>query len=87
DWVTDVLAFRGDSFVPPQCRAEVLDIFICVSQARRQAESLGHSLLKELLILAVHGILHLCGWKDDTVSRRRRMLARQDQILFSLWIP
>lgn len=60
------------------------DIFICVPQARRQAGDLGHSLLKELLTLAIHGTLHLLGEKDDTEKNRKKMFEKQDSILKSL---
>jgi len=39
------------------------DIIICLDVARRQARKHGHSLLKEVKILAVHGFLHLLGFE------------------------
>ncbi|MBI4057611.1 MAG: rRNA maturation RNase YbeY, partial [Elusimicrobia bacterium] len=60
------------------------DIFISVDQARKQAKALGHSLLKEILTLAIHGILHLLGYRDHTPRDRRRMFHKQDQLLNDL---
>jgi probable rRNA maturation factor len=36
---------------------------------------------EEINFLAVHGLLHLRGWEDDTPDRRSRMLARQSEII------
>lgn len=67
---TDVLSFEGDSelFVP------VLgDIVISIDTAHKQAEELGHTLLDELSVLFVHGLLHLLGYDhekgDDEATR------------------
>ena len=74
DSPTDVLAFamgEGD-FVDlhPQLLG---DVVISADTAGRQAEKAGHSLAKELGLLAVHGTLHLLGYEDETPSGRARM--------------
>jgi probable rRNA maturation factor len=49
--------------------------------ARAQAESLGHTLLEEIKILTLHGLLHLSGMdhEQDTgqMARRERKLRRE----------
>lgn len=90
--LTDVIAFSysdksqsAKDQIPSTPKDQPLgDIFICVPQAGRQAKDLGHSLLKELLTLAVHGALHLLGEKDDTKKNRKKMFRRQDSVLKSL---
>ncbi len=77
---TDVLAFPQDA-VPDGERPLLGDIAISAETAERQAKELGHSLRRELEILLTHGILHLTGWRDDTPARRRRMMARTEQLL------
>ncbi|HCC23481.1 TPA: rRNA maturation RNase YbeY [Candidatus Falkowbacteria bacterium] len=60
DNVTDVL-----SFTDGELEAGMIylgDIFIDGAQARRQAKEKGISERKEILILAIHGILHLLGF-------------------------
>lgn len=75
DEPTDVLAF-------PQGEPALLgDVAISAETAQRQARELGHSVSQELEILLIHGILHLMGWTDDTPTRRKRMMARTEQIL------
>jgi len=60
------------------------DVYVSADQARIQAGYLGHSLLEELLTLAIHGTLHLMGYDDHRPSDRRRMFSRQDRILSRL---
>ena len=66
DAPTDVLSFPqwepGDPFVP-----ELLgDIVISLPTAKIQAESRGHSLETEVVILAAHGLTHLLGFDHQT---------------------
>ncbi|OPZ93582.1 MAG: Endoribonuclease YbeY [candidate division TA06 bacterium ADurb.Bin417] len=70
---TDVLSFKLD---PGE--GEVL---ISAETARRQAEELGHSLEQELMILAIHGFLHLQGFLDYKPADRRRMEAETRRLL------
>ncbi len=73
--VTDVIAFNHPEpiFAPPGETAPFGDIYICLPQARRQAAKMGHGLETELLILAVHGALHLSGMDDATRVLRNKM--------------
>jgi probable rRNA maturation factor len=84
--VTDVLAFSHPRPVFPHGRETPPfgDIYICLPQARRQAAKLGHSLETELLILTVHGTLHLAGMDDSSPSRRRAMNEKTVRILKKL---
>lgn len=78
DRSTDVIAFAYDE------ESSFGDIYISVDQARRQAKELGHSLLEELLTLAVHGMLHLLGYDDHAPRARARMFMRQTRVVKSL---
>ena len=57
------------------------DIAISVDTARRQAEEHGVSLELELSLLAVHGILHLLGYEDETYEGTAEMRKREREIL------
>ncbi|ADY26971.1 metalloprotease ybeY [Deinococcus proteolyticus MRP] len=61
DAATDVLSFPawepGDPFMPPHLG----DIIISLDTAARQAEARGHSLTREVALLASHGMTHLVG--------------------------
>lgn len=58
---TDVLSFPswepGDPFIPPHLG----DIFISLDTAQQQATMRGHSLTREVALLASHGLTHLVG--------------------------
>jgi probable rRNA maturation factor len=66
---TDVLTFQHG------------EIFISVETAKRQARAFGNSLLRELELYIVHGLLHLHGCDDRTQQRARRMQRTQEKIL------
>ena len=61
DAATDVLSFPtwepGDPFMPPHLG----DIVISLDTAARQAQARGHSLTREVALLASHGLTHLVG--------------------------
>lgn len=59
DRATDVLSFpAGGDYAG--------DILICMPVAEAQARRAGHSLARELLLLAIHGLLHLKGLDHET---------------------
>ena len=63
---TDVLAFPGGGVRDPEGRLELGDIALSVPRAARQAREAGHTLGRELKILAMHGYLHLLGHDHET---------------------
>ncbi len=69
--LTDVIAFNFPRSPVPG--ADWGEIYVCVPVAAKQARSMGHSLLTELLILAAHGALHLSGMDDGKAAERRAM--------------
>lgn len=69
---TDVLTFQHG------------EIFISVETARRQARAFGNSLMRELKLYIVHGLLHLHGFDDQTPAEMRKMKTAQEKILRKL---
>lgn len=61
--VTDVLSFPlpEEEKMFAHCEFILGDVVICLPQALRQAEELGHSLLEEVAVLVAHGFFHLTG--------------------------
>jgi len=57
------------------------EIFISVDTARRHARAFGNSLLRELKLYIVHGLLHLHGFDDQTPAEAHKMKAAQERIL------
>jgi len=66
---TDVLTFQHG------------EIFISVETAKRHARAFGNSLVRELQLYIVHGLLHLHGFDDRTEPGARRMEKMQVKIL------
>ena len=81
DAPTDVLSFSAD-FIDPESNVPYLgDILISYERATAQATSGGHSIADELLLLTVHGVLHLLGHDHATPEEKTRMWAAQNEIL------
>jgi probable rRNA maturation factor len=57
------------------------EIFISVETARSHARAFGNSLVCELKLYIVHGLLHLHGFDDQTQSGAHKMKAAQKRIL------
>lgn len=95
DSVTDVLSFPAFEFTNHLAdyleaggEAEIVDdlveigdIAICVPRAAEQAETLGHSLEREIAFLALHGMLHLLGYDHMTPEEEEEMTAVQRALM------
>jgi len=77
DRATDVLAFVGDGAPDPDGRIYLGDIVISVATARRQARERGHTLVRELRLLGLHGYLHLLGYDHERDGGRMLRLQRK----------
>jgi len=75
---TDVLSFdlRDDPDEPLEG-----DIIICKEEAARQAACQGHETRSEILLCAVHGLLHLAGLDDQTPEGFEQMHWLEDELL------
>ncbi|MBU2530002.1 MAG: rRNA maturation RNase YbeY [Elusimicrobia bacterium] len=71
--ITDVIAFNYPILEFESPEIPFGDVFVCLDQAKKQAETMKHSLLKELAILTVHGCLHLKGMEDGTKDEKTEM--------------
>lgn len=79
---TDVLTFPASE----ASEAIDMDIAVCVDAAARQAEERGHPLAQELLLYAIHGVLHCAGFDDHDESEARAMHAEEDRILRAIGV-
>ena len=57
------------------------EIFVSVETARRNAREFGNSLMSEIKLCIVHGLLHLHGFDDRKPSDLRKMKNTQEKIL------
>ena len=83
DSVTDVISFAledDDTFIKTDVRI-LGDIYICLKRAKDQAIEYGHSFLRELSFLTVHGLLHLLGYDHMKEDDEKIMFKLQEMIL------
>ncbi|WP_158892794.1 rRNA maturation RNase YbeY [Amycolatopsis anabasis] len=85
---TDVMAFPMDELdsarrpdAADASPALLGDIVLCPGFAKEQARTAGHSLLDELHLLTVHGVLHLLGYDHAEPAEEREMFGLQKRIL------
>lgn len=100
DRVTDVLSFpyidgvRHEVVTKRKYSSEQDDdgnvligsVCICLDVAKEQAESFGHSLEREVIYLAVHGMLHCFGYDHETESDEKEMTSLAEEIMSSIGI-
>lgn len=84
DHATDVLSFSDGSIDPETGQKYFGDVIIAVDVAHEQAEQAGHSLESELVLLSVHGCLHLLGFDHAADEEKKEMWSQQHEILASL---
>jgi probable rRNA maturation factor len=77
---TDVLTYEVDH--DPRGSVTEGQVVVCVPEARRRVRNSGTIAVRnEILLYALHGILHLCGLDDQSDSEFARMHALEDRIL------
>lgn len=84
DRETDVITFAledENTIIIPDEERVLGDIYISIDRARQQAEEYGHSLLRELSFLAVHGFYHLLGYDHQTPEEEKVMFTKQEEVL------
>ena len=84
DSPTDVLSFPADFVDPDNQETYLGDIIISVPRAIAQAEENKATAESELLLLAVHGSLHLLGYDHATSREKEKMWAVQNAIMDQL---
>ena len=86
DAPTDVLSFpSGEEEPDPETGNLYLgDIIISYPRALEQSQAAGHSVLDELRLLVVHGVLHLLGHDHAEPEEKATMWAAQSEILRGL---
>lgn len=87
---TDVMSFPMDELRPGDDDKEpdegVLgDLVICPWVAAQQAAAAGHGTMEEMLLLTIHGILHLLGYDHATEQEERQMFGLQRQLLLTFF--
>ncbi|MCX7933708.1 MAG: rRNA maturation RNase YbeY [Planctomycetota bacterium] len=82
--LTDVLAFAGGQ--APNA-SHLGDIAVCVPLARRDARRRRIPVAYEICLYALHGLLHLLGWRDKRPAERRAMAEAAARCFQRLGLP
>jgi probable rRNA maturation factor len=75
---TDVVSFRYNEADGNGISAEII---ICPEIALERAEEYGNTFIFELLLYAVHGILHIAGENDSTQAEKNKMRKEENKIM------
>ena len=75
DYVTDVITFDLEG---------AAEIIICSAVAQKNAKAHEVSVVKELLLYAVHGLLHLAGYDDHSLQDIKKIRSKEKQLLEKL---
>ena len=83
DRVTDVIsfAFEDNAKIVYNNMRFLGEIFICIPRMIEQAKEYGHSEVRELSFLTVHGLLHLLGYDHMKKDDEKIMFELQEVIL------
>jgi len=92
DAPTDVLSFPAVDDLSELVQAGeeepyLGDVVVAFPYTAAQAQEDGHDIGDVLVLLAVHGTLHLLGYDHDTPQRQAEMWARQESLLRELGVP
>jgi len=76
DYYTDIITFDYSE-------QDIIsgDIFISVDTVKTNSEKFNTVFIDELHRVIIHGILHLCGFKDKTKQEEQAMHNREDECL------
>lgn len=90
DRATDVLSFAFHESDEPAVIGtdfDILgDVIISLERAKAQAADFGHTFLREIIFLEVHGLLHLLGYDHIDDDERLEMEAEQRFVMDKLGI-
>ena len=79
DFYTDIITF--DYTGKKKTEGE---IFISIDRVKENAGTFKQAFQKELMRTIIHGILHLCGYKDKNPADNKKMRMQEDKALAML---
>ena len=76
DYYTDIITFD-------YCEQNIIsgDLFISVDRVRENADVFNADFRTELHRVIIHGVLHLCGYKDKTEENEKEMRVLENKYL------
>ena len=89
DQATDVLSFPQDADEDLIIPGEIIlgDIAVSLDTAKAQAKEHGLTFEEEIILLLIHGILHLLGYDHEISEQEYERMRIKTRELFSLVFP
>ena len=89
DQPTDVLSFPQNADEDPCITEEVIlgDIAVSLDIAKAQAKEHGLDFKEEIILLLIHGILHLVGYDHEISEKEETKMRNKTRELFKLVFP
>jgi len=89
DQPTDVLSFPQNSDEDPCISEEIIlgDIAVSLDIAKTQAIEHGLDFKEEIILLLIHGILHLLGYDHEISEQEEQKMRNKTRELFKLVFP
>jgi rRNA maturation RNase YbeY len=84
DTFTDIITFDYSEPSKSTSKAIVGEIYISIERVKENAKTFKTSYLNELHRVMIHGVLHLCGFKDKKAAEQVEMRAQEDRALKEL---
>lgn len=83
DYPTDVLSFPMREGIGGELHPDFLgDVMISLERSAEEAILYGRSRREQLLILLIHGVLHLLGYDHERSPKEERRMQRRERLLF-----
>ena len=81
DTFTDIITF--DYSLPSKAVSRVIsgEIYISIERVKENANTFKTSYVNELHRVMIHGVLHLCGFKDKKAQEQKEMRKQEDVAL------
>ena len=76
DYFTDVITFDYSKEM-----SLIGDVFISTERVKENAKLFNVSFNEELFRVMIHGVLHLCGFKDKTKEEKAEMRSKENNFL------
>tara|TARA_Y100000588_G_C13875253_1_gene762078 strand:- start:191 stop:631 length:441 start_codon:yes stop_codon:yes gene_type:complete len=77
DQYTDVIAFN----LSEDKKNIDAEVYVSYDRVKDNAQTFKQSLDHELKRVIIHGILHLCGYDDDTKEKKEIMTSNEDRLI------
>jgi probable rRNA maturation factor len=89
DQATDVLSFPQNAEEDPPIPGELIlgDIAVSLDTAQVQAKEHGLTFEEEIILLLIHGILHLLGYDHEISKQEEEKMRSKTRKLFNLVFP